>query len=89
MPAKFILITAPAKINLYLGVHNERDEAGYHRVDSVMTAIDLVDTIAVAPADELSVHMVPEADFPWRPIRRIRLPLRWEKSSTASRTSPS
>ena len=64
MPAKFILITAPAKINLYLGVHNERDEAGYHRVDSVMTAIDLVDTIAVAPADELSVHMVPEADFP-------------------------
>lgn len=64
MPGKFILITAPAKINLYLGVYPEHDEEGYHRVDSVMTTIDLADTVAIAPAERLSVHTVPEADFP-------------------------
>ena len=41
--APFVMITAPAKINLYLGVHPERDERGYHKVDSVMTCIDLAD----------------------------------------------
>ncbi|OUP11031.1 4-(cytidine 5'-diphospho)-2-C-methyl-D-erythritol kinase [Collinsella sp. An2] len=64
MPARFMLITAPAKINLYLGVHTQKDARGYHRVDSVMTTIDLTDTLAIAPADELAVHTVPEADFP-------------------------
>lgn len=64
MPSPFILITAPAKINLYLGVHAERDEVGYHRVDSVMTTIDLADTLAIAPAERLMVKTVPEADFP-------------------------
>ena len=64
MAGRFILISAPAKINLYLGVHPETDERGYHRVDSVMTAIDLADTVAVAPSDRLSVNMVPPADFP-------------------------
>ena len=65
MPAgRFILITAPAKINLYLGVYPQKDEQGYHRVDSVMTCIDFADTLAIAPSDELSVHTVPEADFP-------------------------
>ncbi|OUO20453.1 4-(cytidine 5'-diphospho)-2-C-methyl-D-erythritol kinase [Collinsella sp. An307] len=63
-PGKFILISAPAKINLYLGVHAEKDERGYHRVDSVMTTIDLADVVALAPADELSVHTVPAADYP-------------------------
>lgn len=60
----FILITAPAKINLYLGVHGEVDEGGYHRVDTVMTTLDIADTIAIAPADHLMVKTVPEADFP-------------------------
>lgn len=60
----FLLITAPAKINLYLGVHNQTDEAGYHRVDSIMTTLDIADTIALAPSDELKVKAVPEADFP-------------------------
>ena len=64
MPSNFILISAPAKINLYLGVHAGRDETSYHRVDSVMTAIDLTDTLAIAPADRLMVKTVPEADFP-------------------------
>mgnify|MGYP005769927803 CR=1 FL=1 len=60
----FLLVTAPAKINLYLGVHPEKDGRGYHRVDSVMTAIDLTDTLAIAPAEHLMVRTVPEADFP-------------------------
>ena len=64
MSSNFIMISAPAKINLYLGVHADKDEAGYHRVDSVMTAIDLTDTLAIAPADRLMVRTVPEADFP-------------------------
>ena len=64
MPSNFILVSAPAKINLYLGVHAGKDEVGYHRVDSVMTAIDLTDTLAIAPADRLMVRTVPEADFP-------------------------
>ena len=51
--APFVMITAPAKINLYLGVHPERDERGYHKVDSVMTCIDLADTVAIAPGSEL------------------------------------
>lgn len=64
MPANFILVTAPAKINLYLGVFPQKDEKGYHRVDSVMTCIDLADTLAIAPSQELMVRTVPEADFP-------------------------
>lgn len=69
MASRFILITAPAKINLYLGVHphgtdKDAEQSGYHRVDTVMTSIDLADTIAMAPHDGLLVRMVPEADFP-------------------------
>lgn len=62
--APFVMITAPAKINLYLGVHPERDERGYHKVDSVMTCIDLTDTVAIAPGNELTVKMVPAVDLP-------------------------
>lgn len=62
--APFVMITAPAKINFYLGVHPERDERGYHKVDSVMTCIDLTDTVAIAPGNELAVKMVPAVDLP-------------------------
>lgn len=51
---------APAKINLYLGVHEGRDARGYHKVDSVMAAIDFWDTVTVAPARELSVTCMPD-----------------------------
>ena len=64
MPAPFLLITAPAKVNLYLGVHTQKGERGYHQVDSVMTTIDLADTLAITPHEELVVRTVPEADFP-------------------------
>ena len=61
---RFMLITAPAKINLYLGVHGQTYEEGYHGVDTVMTTLDIADTLAIAPSDRLMVKTVPEADFP-------------------------
>lgn len=59
-----LTLTAPAKINLYLGVHTERDDRGYHKVDSLMAAVGLADTVTVAPAKELTVQTVPASDFP-------------------------
>lgn len=59
-----LTLTAPAKINLYLGVHTERDARGYHKVDSLMAAVGLADTVTVTPAPELTVQTVPASDFP-------------------------
>lgn len=44
-----LTLSAPAKINLYLGVHTERDDRGYHRVDSLMAAVGLSETVTVTP----------------------------------------
>jgi hypothetical protein len=52
-------VKAPAKINLYLGVHTDRDERGYHRVDSVMAALDFGDVVTLTPAEGLSVTCEP------------------------------
>lgn len=59
-----LTLTAPAKINLYLGVHTERDARGYHKVDSLMAAVGLADTVTVTPAPALTVQTVPASDFP-------------------------
>ncbi len=59
-----LTLSAPAKINLYLGVHTERDDRGYHKVDSLMAAVGLVDTVTVTPAQALTVHTIPASDFP-------------------------
>ena len=59
-----LTLSAPAKINLYLGVHTERDARGYHKVDSLMAAVGLVDTVTVTPAQVLTVQTVPTSDFP-------------------------
>ena len=64
MPQDSFKVFAPAKVNLYLGVHAAKDERGYHRVDSVMSAVGLADELAVVPAEALSVTCVPAADFP-------------------------
>ena len=64
MPARSISVTAPAKINLYLGVSQKKDERGYHRVDSVMTTLGLVDELRMTPSSQLAVTTVPGADFP-------------------------
>ncbi len=55
---------APAKINLYLGVRAQTDERGYHRVDSVMAALDLCDELVFEPARELSVSIDTAPDLP-------------------------
>lgn len=54
-----MLISTPCKINLHLGIHTERDERGYHRVDSLMVPVALKDEVEVVPADELSVCHTP------------------------------
>ena len=64
MTDRSLILTAPAKINLYLGVHTERDARGYHRVDSLMAAVGLADTVTVAPAPALTVQTIPASDFP-------------------------
>ena len=64
MTDRSLILTAPAKINLYLGVHTERDARGYHRVDSLMAAVGLADAVTVTPAQALTVQTVPASDFP-------------------------
>lgn len=67
-----MVITTPCKINVYLGIHTECDERGYHRVDSLMVPVALYDTIEVTPAERLSVHhtpaleVAPEKTTVWR-----------------------
>lgn len=63
-PARAVRVAAPAKVNLYLGVHRELDERGYHLVDSVMASLGLADEVEVAPARELSVVCDPDAGCP-------------------------
>lgn len=64
MTDRSLILTAPAKINLYLGVHTERDTRSYHKVDSLMAAVGLADTVTVTPAQALTVQTVPASDFP-------------------------
>ena len=47
---------APAKINLTLEILGRRAD-GYHEIRSVMQTIDIVDTLTLQPADELSLHV--------------------------------
>ena len=54
-----VLVEAPAKVNLFLGVHDELDDRGYHRVDSLMVPVALFDTVTVEDAPELSVSFSP------------------------------
>ena len=65
-PTRVVRVAAPAKVNLYLGVHREPDERGYHLVDSVMASLGLADEVEVAPARELSVVCDPDAGCPAR-----------------------
>lgn len=51
---------APAKVNLHLGVHLERDERGYHRVETLMAAVDVCDVVEVEEADATSVSCAPD-----------------------------
>ena len=74
-----ITIAAPAKINLYLGVHTQKDAEGYHRADSVMAALELADTVEIEPSADggLAVRTEPELGIPqerntaWRAAVRL------------------
>lgn len=57
-----ITLQAPAKLNLYLGVHQQKDARGYHRVDSLMVAIDLSDEVSVEESAGLEVECTPSVD---------------------------
>ncbi len=61
-----VLVEAPAKVNLFLGVHDELDDRGYHRVDSLMCCVDVADLVEVCEADALSVACEPPVDVPAR-----------------------
>jgi len=47
-------VKARAKLNLFLELLSRRAD-GYHEIDSVLTEIDLCDTIRIEPADALSL----------------------------------
>ena len=82
MTDRSLTLSAPAKVNLYLGVHTERDARGYHRVDSLMAAVGFSDTVTVTPAQALTVQI-----FPCKRIRRIGLRLLWPSIMVARQTS--
>lgn len=67
-----VLLTAPAKLNLHLGIYSELDERRYHRADSLMVALDLCDEVLVeqlpeatcGAAEAIEVACVPPVDVP-------------------------
>jgi 4-diphosphocytidyl-2-C-methyl-D-erythritol kinase len=59
-----VRVSSPAKINLHLGVFTQKDERGYHRVDSVMHAVSLADEITVSEAPALDVTCSETLDCP-------------------------
>ena len=55
---------APAKINLYLGIHEGRDAAGYHAADSLMVAVSLYNRVTVEEAAAFGLVCEPALDVP-------------------------
>lgn len=53
MAASRIELSAPAKLNVHLGIHPGRDARGYHRADSVMIGVALADDVRIEQADQL------------------------------------
>ena len=49
-------VLAPAKLNLSLEITGKRGD-GYHKIDTVMTTLDLADRVTLHPASELSVTL--------------------------------
>lgn len=61
---RILRIFAPAKVNLFLGVHEEKDARGYHRVDSLMACVDVADVLEMREAECLEVACVPPVGIP-------------------------
>ena len=53
-------IKIPCKVNLHLGIHTQKDQRGYHKVDSLMVPVALYDTVVVDDAPELTVTHAPQ-----------------------------
>ena len=53
-------IQIPCKVNLHLGIHAQKDQRGYHKVDSLMVPVVLYDTVVVDDAPELTVTHEPQ-----------------------------
>ena len=53
-------IQIPCKVNLHLGIHTQKDQRGYHKVDSLMVPVALYDTVVVDDAPELTVSHEPQ-----------------------------
>lgn len=53
-------IKIPCKVNLHLGIHTQKDQRGYHKVDSFMVPVALYDTVVVDDAPELTVTHEPQ-----------------------------
>lgn len=72
---------APAKVNLHLGVHPGRDERGYHRVDSLMCALDLQDEVQVSVGGAAGIRLEcrpaatsdPRRNLAWRAAHDLSL----------------
>ena len=58
-----LTITAPAKVNLFLGVGALRPD-GYHSVTTVMHALQLADTVRLTPADDLTLSCNTDLGIP-------------------------
>lgn len=58
-PKDMLALRAPAKVNLHLGVYPGRDGRGYHRVDSVMIALELADELSVSRAEAAGASFSP------------------------------
>ena len=54
------IIQIPCKVNLHLGIHTQKDQRGYHKVDSLMVPVALYDTVVVDDAPELMVMHEPQ-----------------------------
>ena len=55
---------APAKVNLYLGIHEGRDAQGYHAADSLMAAVSLYNRVTVEEAPAFGLACEPPLDVP-------------------------
>lgn len=53
-------IQIPCKVNLHLGIHTQKDQRGYHKVDSLMVPVALYDSVVVDDAPELTVTHEPQ-----------------------------
>jgi 4-diphosphocytidyl-2-C-methyl-D-erythritol kinase len=58
-----VIVTAPAKVNLYLAVGARRPD-GYHDIETVMQALELHDTLRIEPAEAFDLTCEPGLGVP-------------------------